>query len=118
MVNGVCSNRPVPIVIQRLAGVGVDVKAREVAARNIYSNTVTLLKNDGRGIHLDGERINLPGLHQGSMFEGLALSRAYDSVLDIQFDTGREILTGRVNVYQFGCEISVRGVRRSPQFHS
>lgn len=50
------------------------------------------------------------------MFEGLALSRAYDSVLDIQFDTGREILTGRVNVYQFGCEISVRAFDEAHNF--
>jgi len=33
------------VLVQRLARVGVDVKAREIAARDIYADAVAFLKN-------------------------------------------------------------------------
>jgi hypothetical protein len=46
MVDVIYRSCPAPIVIQWLARVRVHVKAREVAAGNIQSNAVALLKNN------------------------------------------------------------------------
>src|SRR5262245_4627624 len=54
-VHAVLRDARAAVVIQRLAGIGVHIEAREVAARDIETDAVAAAKENGSRIHLDGE---------------------------------------------------------------
>ncbi len=64
MVDGVIGDGPAAMVVERLASVGVDVETRKIAAGDIEADAVSALKNDGGGIHLNREFVNLARFHQ------------------------------------------------------
>jgi len=52
------------MTLQRFARVGIDIKAREVAAGNIHADTMTFLEKIRGGIQLDLHLIDRARLHQ------------------------------------------------------
>ncbi len=64
MINGIDRGLPAAVVAQRLARVRVHVEAGEVAAGNVDSDAVPLLKHIRGGIELDREGIHAAGLHE------------------------------------------------------
>ena len=79
-VNG--RNRPA-MLVERLSRIRIDIKAREIAARNINANSMPFFEDVGSGIKFDGERINSSWLHQLFLFERIAEPGAHDPVFEI-----------------------------------
>src|SRR5215469_7030829 len=61
-VHGVLRDARAAVVIQRLAGIGIHIEAREVAARDVETDAVVASEEDGSRIHLDGELVRLATL--------------------------------------------------------
>jgi len=90
VVNGILRNGPAPIVIERFAGVRVDVEAREVAAGNVEADAMAAWEHQRSRIHLDGELIDFSRFHQRRLLEGITVSRAHNAVRNIQVHACRE----------------------------
>src|SRR5689334_5581223 len=61
-VNRVLGDPPAAVVVERLAGIGVHIEARKVAARDVEADAVAAPEEERGRIHLDGELVRLPGL--------------------------------------------------------
>ena len=63
VVHGVIGNSPEPVVIERLARVGVDIESREFTARNGQADTVTAPEHHGSQLRRDRRRsLHVPAL--------------------------------------------------------
>src|SRR5207245_540804 len=87
MIDRIVSHRPAPVVVQRLAGVRVDIKPGKVAAGNIQPDSVSLGEYKGRWIHPDLEPIDLPRLHRRRLLQRIAIPRPHDAIRDVQLAT-------------------------------
>src|SRR6516164_149719 len=111
VVDSVVGDRPPAVVVERLATIGVDVKAWKVAARDVEAKTVPPLEDQGSRVHLDRKSIDLAGFHQRGLFKRITVAGAHDAVGNVQVNSGREIGDGRVNIHQLGGEVRVRSAR-------
>src|SRR3989442_8448822 len=60
----VVGHHPAAIVVERLAGIRVHVEAREIAARDVEAGAAAFLEDEGSGIQLDREGVDLSRLHR------------------------------------------------------
>ena len=68
MVYGIVSNHHSPVLSNRFTRIGVDVKARKVAAGNIQAYSMSLLEQVTGRIEDDGEKVDIPRLHHLCLF--------------------------------------------------
>src|SRR5215472_10523493 len=77
VVDGIVGNRPSAVVVERLAGIGVRVKAWEVAAGDVEAKTVPPLEDQGSRVHFDRKSIHLAGFHQRGLLQRVTVAGAY-----------------------------------------
>src|SRR5579862_1521331 len=92
------------------AGVQVAVEPREIAAAHLEPDDVALLEDVGGGPEVDGNFVDLIGIHQVGLFVGVAVAHAEDAVGEIF----GEAVGGDVNKH--GGEVGVDGGRFDPGF--
>src|SRR5215472_3815914 len=88
VVNRVHSSHPPAVVVERLPRGWINIKTREIATGDIDSDAVTFLEDHCDRVHV------------------------YRKV-----ESRGKVLTGWINVNQFGSEIGVGRGRRSPELH-
>ena len=115
MIDRIVSHCPAPVVVQRLAGVRVDIKPGKVAAGNIQPDSVSFGEYKGRWIHPDLEPIDLPRLHRRRLLQRIAIPRPHDAIRDVQLDTGWKVRAGRVDINQLGRKVRIDGARGCPK---
>ena len=86
------------VVIQRFAAVWVHIEAREIAARDVHTDTVPLLENVGCRIELNSKFVYSARLHQFFLFNRIMEARSYNTVPDIQIEAARIVGVWRVNI--------------------
>src|SRR5690606_7211283 len=101
----------------RLAGVRVPVKTREVGARHIDAYPVTRCESVGRRRQEYGDLRYFPLLEEDLTVESVAVPGADDRIRQAEVVTIRIVFVWRVNVYEFRSEVGVDGTRRDPQVH-
>jgi len=84
MIDRIVSPPPAPVVVQRLAGVRVDIKPGKVAAGNIPAGFGVPCRIQGTLVHPDLEPINLPRLHRERFLREFAIPRPHDAIRDVQ----------------------------------
>ena len=79
------------VVVQRFSRVRVDIKAREITARDIHSNTMPLFEDIGRGIQANRDFVDFAGLHQ--LFFGKRIPKpcSQDPVANVQLEAARKV---------------------------
>ena len=106
-----------PVVAERIAGVGIDVKPRIIAARHVDSDAVALLENIGGRIERDRDRDDVARVQgSGLVVEPFTISGAQDRVAQIEVKPERIIGIGWDLVDQFGGEIGIGRGRADPEF--
>src|SRR6202166_3019732 len=116
-VNGILSDPPAPVSIERLAGVGIHIKAWGVATGHVETYPVATLEDQRRRIHFDRKLVRVSRLEQFRFAETIVVSRANDAVADIEIDARRKICVGRVDINELRGEVGVGRVRGSPQLY-
>src|SRR5437660_12343730 len=111
MIDRIVSHCPAPVVVQRLAGVRVDIKPGKVAAGNIQPDSVSLGEYKGRWIHPDLEPINLPRLHRRRLLQRIAIPRPNEAIPAVQLDTGWKDGPGRLHIDQLARKVLTAGAR-------
>ena len=101
------------ILIEQLAGIGIHIKTREIAARDVKVHAVSLGEDQRCGIQLNLESIDVARNHEGWLFERVSVPCAHDAVGDVEFYTFGKIFIGRINVDYFRGEIAVHGAGRA-----
>ena len=114
-VHRVFGDAPAAVVVQRLAGIRVDIEPREVAAGETETDTVTFLKQQRRGIHFDGEFVRLARREHLGFAGTVAIAGAHDAVADVEIDAPGKVAVRRVDVDQLGREIGVGTVEQADQ---
>src|SRR6266568_67558 len=107
VVESVLSDGPAAVLVKRLAGVGVDVEAREVAARNIEPQAVATLEDQRGWIHLDRERVNLIRLEHRGLRQRVSVSRPDNTIRDVQVNPNGKIGVRGINIDKFGREVCI-----------
>src|SRR5690242_3047674 len=72
------------IVIERLAGIRIDVESRKAAAADVHADAMSLLEDVAGGIELDREGIDIPGIHELFLNQAVPEAGADDAVCDVQ----------------------------------
>ncbi len=63
MVDRVIGHGPPAVIVERLACIGINVKAREIAAGDIEADTMPAPEDQGSRVHFDRERVHFARLH-------------------------------------------------------
>src|SRR5207244_8529806 len=112
VIHTVGGDGPAPVLVERLAGIRIDVESREVAARYVDADAVPTFEDERGRIHLDRELVNLSRLHQLRFLQRIAIARTDDGIRYIEIDTGRKVVVRRININQLRGEVRVERTRR------
>ncbi len=81
------------MIVQRLAGIRIHVKAREVTARNVHTYSVAFLENIRCRVQLDGKRVYPARLHQLLFLFRVTEACPHNTISDVQVKTARPVCT-------------------------
>ena len=111
MVDGVVGRDHATVFAERVAGVGVDVEPRVVAARDVNADPVPLLEDIRGRIERDGDRLDLVVLERSRLaVEAASVSRAQDRVAEVEVESERIVRIGRDLIDQLRGEIGVEAL--------
>jgi hypothetical protein len=83
------------ILIERLAGIGIHIKTREIAARDVKVHAASLGEDQRCGIQLNLESIDVARNHEGWLFERVSvLARTMLSAMLSSTPSGKSLLGG------------------------
>ena len=99
------------MLLQRLAGVGVHVEAREIAAADVHANAVAFLEDIARRIQPHRERINLAGFHELLFLQRIPETRATNAIGDVHVEATWPVGARWINVDELRGEVGIDGTR-------
>src|SRR5262245_444370 len=106
-VNRILGDLEASMPLQRLAGVGIDVKAREITAGDVQANLVPSFENIGSWIEGYDEWIRLARLQQRRLLQRVAIAGTNNRVADIELEARRIVAVGRIHIDQLSREVCV-----------
>ncbi len=98
------------VLLERLAGIGVHIEAREVAAADVHAQAVAFFEDVAGGVEFDREGIDLAGFHELFFLQRIAEAGANDAVGEIEIKTVRPVGAGWIYVDELGGEVGVQGI--------
>src|SRR5271165_2077407 len=98
-----------------LSRIRVDVKMREVAARNVEAQPVARDEKITRREELDRDRVGFTRHHWRGSLPAIAISDAQNPLGQVHRKTLRVILVRRIDIDQLGGEVGVWAIGRDPQ---
>ena len=105
-----------PVVAERVAGVGIDVEPRIIAARYVDPDAVPFLEDIGGRIERDRDRDDVARVQRrGLVVEPFAVTGAQDRVAQVEVKPERIIGIGGNLVDQLGGEIGIGRGRADPE---
>ena len=107
-VDGIVGDERVGMLADWLAGVRVEVEAREVRAGNIEPDTVAGLEQVAGGRQRDAHLVDFARCHKRFLLEAIAVAAADDRVDQVHVVAAGVIRAGRIHVDQLGGEVAVK----------
>ena len=109
MVDRILRNDNTSVQADGFSGIWINVEAREVAASNIQTNTMTLFEQVARGVEADIKFVHLSRFHYFAVVTVVAVSGTQNAVRQVQSIALWVILARRININKLGSEVGVWG---------